>query len=442
MRRQVHVFAFLLLTLAGGLAAGGTIERLSPTGQQPTVLTPQGKAKELYKASHALLISESAYLGPANNGWRPLPNTAAEMDQLAATLRKQGFNVWRVRDAGGDELRGYLRDFLVEAGRDRDHRLLVFFSGHGFAEEQPPGTFNEFGYVVPVDAVSPSYSFAQFQRKALPIADFVQMANEILARHALFIFDSCFSGTVFTTRGDTLKPIDYGLSSSARWSYLTGSAAQPVRQFISAGGAGQTLPAQSIFLPMLIQAIDGSASIGSDGYVTGRDVGNWLMQNVPKYAPRQTPQSGVINSPVLSMGDIVFQYRKPEATKTPVIGSGQPASATYTVELPFDFDKAYLRPEGLQKIDELLTNLNLLGVTITKVDLSGRAETNVGQSQAYALKLAQRRAEAAKSYLIQKGIDASIVTTFSRLAETDGSSAAEREQNRRVKLEITFAPKS
>jgi hypothetical protein len=45
-----------------------------------------------------------------------------------------------------------------------------------------------------------------FLRKAYAMIDLLALARKIEANHALFLFDSCFSGTIFETRAlpDTL----------------------------------------------------------------------------------------------------------------------------------------------------------------------------------------------------------------------------------------------
>jgi hypothetical protein len=50
----------------------------------------------------------------------------------------------------------------------------------------------------------------------------------------LFIFDSCFSGSVFATSRAAPGIIDYKI-------------ANPVRQFIASGAADETVPDKSVF---------------------------------------------------------------------------------------------------------------------------------------------------------------------------------------------------
>ncbi|MCH8888766.1 MAG: hypothetical protein IIC13_19500, partial [SAR324 cluster bacterium] len=108
------------------------------------------------------------------------------------------------------------------------------------------------------------------------------------------LFDSCFSGTIFRARA---LPVPR---------YITNKTAKPVRQFITAGSAGEEVPAKSVFLPSFIRAIEGEGDTNRDGYVTGSELGAFLNQRVLSYDTGQTPQYGKIRDPDLDEGDFVF----------------------------------------------------------------------------------------------------------------------------------------
>lgn len=303
--RRWRAGRFGLALLGWALAAGAlavTVKEYEPTGPQPTVVDQRGQSTPLYSASHALLISVSDYLGTARKGWRRLDATGKELDAVAGVLRRHGFRVRRVSDPNGAELQGAIQDFLAQYGRDENHRLLVFFSGHGYTDKD-----TEMGYLVPADALLPQLSPQGFFSKALPIELLQTSAKSIRSRHAVFLFDSCFSGSIFTSKAEVKQPEPRGASVSERWQFLTQKAAKPVRQFIAAGGPDEELPAQSVFVPLFIEALNGRGSRVGDGYVTGKELGQWLEQTLPTYRKEQNPHSDVIRVPQLSFGDIVFQ---------------------------------------------------------------------------------------------------------------------------------------
>jgi formylglycine-generating enzyme required for sulfatase activity len=266
------------------------------------VLDAGGQVVPLYKESHALLISVSRYKGIGQKGWRPLEETRGELDQVATVLRRHGFQVRRIQDPGGHDLVTVLRHFVAEYGRAPDNRLLLFFSGHGYTDKQ-----TGLGYLVPVDAPDPHINPTGFFEQALPIRALQLLAEEISARHVLFVFDSCFSGSIFMTKGAEVVPQVKALSQRDRRDFFLGPGRREVRQFISAGGPDEELPAKSVFVPLFIEALNGQAAGTADGYVTGKEIGLWLEQNLPRYNRLQSPHSDVIRDPRLAFGDIVFQ---------------------------------------------------------------------------------------------------------------------------------------
>lgn len=276
---------------------GAEIINFRPTGPQPIIVSPQGRTVKLYAESHALLISESAYLGTGQQGWRPLDYAKAEVDSLVPELRRQGFHVRRVSDTTGVELNSVIREFVAEYGHIADSRILFLFSGHGYTNPK-----TNVGYIVPIDAKDPSRYPKDFYSKALPIQTLELIAREIESRHVMFVFDSCFSGSIFGNKAIS-SPLN---NTGARWRFLSEQAQSPVRQFIAAGGADEVLPAKSVFIPMFLRALQGVGN-SKDGYVTGRELGLWIAQTLPSFNKNQNPHSDVIKVVDLAFGDMVFQ---------------------------------------------------------------------------------------------------------------------------------------
>ena len=80
---------------------------------------------------------------------------------------------------------------------------------------------------------------------------------------------------------------------------------------------------------------------------------------------------------------------------------------TFAADALFDFDRATLRPEGRAKLDDLVSKL--AGVSLEVIIAVGYTD-RIG-SDAYNLKLSQRRAQAVKDYLVSKGIEPNRVYT-------------------------------
>lgn len=238
-----------------------------------------------YKHSYALLIGVSKY----TNGWPNLETIPNEMNKLEKVLSKQGFHVERVINPNSDELFDSYENFVDKYGYNPNNRLLFVYSGHGFTTDH-----GKKGFLVPADAPNPTIDLMNFKRQAMNMGRLLTLSREIESKHVLFLFDSCFSGTIFKTKGLPKYP-----------KYITKSLAKPVRQFITSGSANEEVPAISVFMPMLRDAIKGAADLNHDSYVTGSELGVYLMQNLPNFEA-QTPQYGKIKDYELSQGDFVF----------------------------------------------------------------------------------------------------------------------------------------
>ena len=260
-------------------------------GINVVVKDTSGRNVGLYKGSHALLIGISNYTA----GWPKLERVPYEIEQVEAALKKQGFHVVKVMDPTSEALNSAFEDFIYKYGFDENNRLLFFFSGHGHTRMR-----GKKGYLVPADAPDPRYDEKGFARKAIGMGQILTWSREIEAKHALFLFDSCFSGTVFKAKALPEVP-----------PHISDVTSRPVRQFISAGSAGEEVPASSVFTPSFIRAVRGEGDLDKDGYVTGTELGMFLHKKVLSYDTGQHPQYGKIKDPDLDEGDFVFALKTP-----------------------------------------------------------------------------------------------------------------------------------
>lgn len=305
----LHLSAIVLglALLFGALATLST----PVSGAQVWIRDKSDAQVVLYQESHALLIAAGNY----NRGWPRLTNVENEIEEVAAALRHRDFSVQIVPHPTGQQMRNAIEDFIAEHGYSAENRLLIFFSGHGHTRPE-----TDMGYIVPVNAPDPNVDETGFLRVAISMHTVMAWAKRIEAKHALFVFDSCFSGSLFETRA-------LGKPGQA---YIRNSTAKPVRQFITAGDAEEEVPAISVFTPQFIAALDGAADYTGDGYVTGEELGVYLKQTVPNYNSTQSPQSGKIRDPKYDKGDFVFRVQDApgkvpiEGEKVDVMGPGLP----------------------------------------------------------------------------------------------------------------------
>ncbi|WP_457576798.1 caspase family protein [Desulfomarina sp.] len=279
---------------SNGIATSRSIKRVR-------IHDASGKQVALYEKSYALLIGASGY----TNGWPSLPGVKKDMKAIKKSLVRQGFVVQVVNNPTGKTLRNTLKQFARKYGRSPENRLLIYFAGHGHTLTLPYG--GEMGYIVPVDSPNPEKNLDGFLDTALDMQEMSVLARRILANHVLFLFDSCFSGSIFALTRATPKSISYKTS-------------RPVRQFITSGSAEEEVPDNSIFRRQLVAALNGEADGNQDGYVTGNELGIFLQDKVINYSNEaQHPQYGKLRDPKLDKGDFVFVVN--------VESSSQPAEA-------------------------------------------------------------------------------------------------------------------
>ncbi|MBT5259129.1 MAG: SUMF1/EgtB/PvdO family nonheme iron enzyme [Nitrospina sp.] len=286
-----RLFFFVLFFLAFPFflsSALGNVKRgLTPT----PILDSKGNQVSLYNESHALVIGVSKY----SNGWPVLPGVKKDTDQVVRALHKNGFNTIIATNPSYKEIRTTIEGFINKYGQDINNRLLFYFAGHGHTLKLSFG--EEMGYFVPVDAPHPDKDKAGFLSKGLNMELMQVYAKQIQSKHALFIFDSCFSGSFFSISRSVPDNISYKTS-------------QPVRQFITSGSADEQVPDVSIFREQFVSALSGEGDIDSDGFMTGTELGEFLQKKVINYSKgSQHPQYGKMRNPRLDKGDFVFALK-------------------------------------------------------------------------------------------------------------------------------------
>lgn len=316
MRRVLSLICCLATALALSPPAaqtqadrGGSVRLRRGDGKTHTV--------QLYKRSYALIIGNSEYAY-----WTHLPGVRRDVEEVAAALRRQGFTVVSF-DARGEaindrpalnltreEFRRQVELFTGRYGQDEDHRLLIYYAGHGYTALLPDE--RRMGYLVMRDAPAmppvddgrlPRLTSGQlkvFKPASIQMTDVEAFAEDISARHALFVFDSCFAGTVLFRDGEVRIP-----------SYLNDEVTRPVRAFLTAGNEYQRVPDESIFRQAFVRGIQGAADAADDdnerdGYVLASELAAYIRKEVAKHTSNQTPTFGKILKPELARGDFVF----------------------------------------------------------------------------------------------------------------------------------------
>ena len=281
----------ILLALLGLIFFAGLWPSSAQRGQGVRIKADNGAEIDLYDESYALVIGVSKY----TNGWRALPGVSRDVTAVNAVLTKQGFTVKVITDPTFTQMDQAIRDFISEYGLKQRNRLLIYFAGHGYTELRSDG--RDLGYIIPADAPLPAQNPQLFSRRAMSMDDMEAHARRINAKHALFIFDSCFSGSIFEARGTLYVPPE-----------IASKTAAPVRQFITSGTKNQTVPDTSIFRLYFVRAFEQrEGDLNHDDFITGEELGIYLSGKVSRDSREaQTPRYGKINDARLNIGDMVF----------------------------------------------------------------------------------------------------------------------------------------
>lgn len=273
---------------------------------------------ELFRESHALIFGVSDY----NNGLKPLPGVKNDVAAVSEVLQKQGFTIKIVMNPTQPKFAEEIRLFISQHGLKENNRLLVYYAGHGHTIESPTGAQ---GYLVPVDAPHPDRDEPGFINSAISFDEIQVYSRRIRSKYALFVFDSCFSGSLFDVRGNAGLPPP-----------IASIAGLPIRQFIASGSAKQAVPDKSIFCRQFVEALNGAADIPpQDGYITGTELGYYLHRTVTTYTanaggkPMQTPQYGKLRDPDYDKGEFIFISPGYDRSKT--IANSIPAPAPSSI---------------------------------------------------------------------------------------------------------------
>ncbi|MCK4786086.1 MAG: DUF1566 domain-containing protein, partial [Desulfobacteraceae bacterium] len=139
--------------------------------------------------------------------------------------------------------------------------------------------------------------------RAISMKDIEAYSLRIRSKHVLMLFDSCFSGSLFSLV--RAVPED-----------ITEKSSLPVRQYITAGTEDESVPDRSMFKRCLLLGLKGDADLTRDGYITGTELGLYLSDKVVKSTNRaQHPQYGKIRTPELARGDFIFHLGKVQAAE-------------------------------------------------------------------------------------------------------------------------------
>jgi OOP family OmpA-OmpF porin len=119
----------------------------------------------------------------------------------------------------------------------------------------------------------------------------------------------------------------------------------------------------------------------------------------------------------------------------PIVPQQTSEKVVYQAEAFFDFDKSVLKPEGRRSLDELADKMKLIDLEL----IIATGHTDSIGTHAYNDKLSMRRANAVKSYLVNKGVPADQIKAEGKGEREPVATNKTREgraKNRRVEIQV------
>jgi|GEM_PF-1260720 len=377
----------LIITLVGfGLFSLSAVRSVPQTRSSDPV-RPQGeKPKILYRNSYALLIGNSEY---EDQSWRDLPGVKIDIPAVREALEKHTFKVEEAWNLTRREFLDRIDEFISAYGQNYENRLLIYYAGHGYTAVLSDS--RKMGYLVMKDApemppatealrTSPS-NLPQFRLRAISMDEINEKARAISSRHALFVFDSCFSGTVLYRDNIVTTPKE-----------ITSEELHPMRGFLTAGNELQSVQDDSPFRRSFVGGLAGEADANRDGLILISELLLFLRPDVDKKTrQKQTPVFGKLAP--FDRGDMLFVlpdgkaqlYAKMPSTPSPAIL--EPELAKVETRPPPDdkvsasldlttalmvLDRALLAKDGsMQGQVEAIESLLARGYEFSNKDFSG-----------------------------------------------------------------------
>jgi outer membrane protein OmpA-like peptidoglycan-associated protein len=381
----------------------------------PSKTLPQSIVdRYLVRHGHALLIGVTSYNDPR---WPPLENITKEIGALKAGLSYHFESIQTLIDPDSNTIKSALQSTIADFGSASTDRIFIYYSGHGFTDPEA----KYMGYITGRDTPAYDYDRSGAILHSVSMLQFDKIFRGGAFKQGMAVFDSCFSGTIFTSRALPSRPVwDRQFRESTMFDFIR----RPVRAYISAGRSNETVPPDSPLATLLLAGVEGEADRYENGFVTGSDLGSYLQNIVPRYTEgRDTPQFGKTNDPELSDGEFVFTTSRANFNPGKIY------------LLFFDWNSSNVTPEGMQ-IAQLATNV-WRAKGAHRIQVTGY--TDRANTPEYSLMLSEREAKSAAQALNTLGVPPELMDVswvgekYNRVPTEPG---VREPQNRRVEIGV------
>ena len=244
----------------------------------------------------AILIGINEY----QNGIPRLRNAVRDVESVAQVLRDgHGYQVELLlnEQASLAGLRSLIAALPTDRRLDADTRLVVYFAGHGIAEETDTDATGPQGFLLPQDAQRDD--LASF----LPMTEVQELLHKLPCRHLLLLLDCCFAGAFrfSQTRSLATKPAtlyreryDRYLRDPARQVITSAAADERALDAVAGGKLGRrgTDPGNSPFAEALCKGLRGEADVRvrgqpEDGVIVANELHAYLEDHFMRLEQRE-----------------------------------------------------------------------------------------------------------------------------------------------------------
>ena len=309
MRSSSICFAGILISLVSWPS-------LAQTNTSPT---------DPLRMGSALLIGESKY---EDKSWSQLHDIPLKLQALESEFKLHFSHVEVANNLDTNSLRLKISNFLASAHDDETGRLLIYYTGHGFTKIDKTRNAN-IGYITSTETpyVTNSDDAADDAIRLSVSMDEIRAGLKTSpARSVIFIFDSCFSGSFFSTMAS--KKSERLLDEPE----VTRLLSKKARTVITAGDQGEEVPANSPIPATIIQALrPGGADTYGQGVISSKSLGVYLFKEMQKRRDLGlTPQEGSLLDPSFHEGTFLFRVAEPigKSYPPPLLDSNRDAAKT------------------------------------------------------------------------------------------------------------------
>lgn len=238
--------------------------------------------------AYALLIGISDYETP---GWSRLSGVASEIDMIRSRLIEQGFAVTEPAQNGRltrAELGEAIGRFLASYGGQGSNRLIIYYAGHGLADEQGNGL------LIASDSLHPNDK-EHFLASTYQVEELSNQLARLKARHVFLFFNACFGAAMVPVWAGEDARGGPGLNAAGHALRLLDAEA---RMILTAGNALQEVPDRdNPFARAVDEGLAGKADLDRDGLILGTELAQYIRTEVS----RATLARGKPNDPVFAL---------------------------------------------------------------------------------------------------------------------------------------------